>query len=157
MDKDKKLVVPEVNGDVLNKEDMIIANPNCSTIQMVVALKPLHDYAKIKRVVVSTYQAISGAGSEAIDEMKHQVKGDMAVKKLAYQILHNLIPQIDVAASTENDGITSTVKVQGPANDPLVSFSSSPELPQEEVLPFCDSHLYPALFWRRHDYTRYSP
>ena len=63
---------------------------------MVVALKPLHDYAKIQRIVVSTYQAISGAGSEAIDEMKNQLKGDMVPRKLAYQILHNLIPQIDV-------------------------------------------------------------
>ncbi|MBF0620207.1 MAG: aspartate-semialdehyde dehydrogenase, partial [Candidatus Omnitrophica bacterium] len=62
----------------------------------VVALKPLHDHAKIKRIVVSTYQAISGAGSEAIEEMKNQLKGNMAPKKLAYQILHNLIPQIDV-------------------------------------------------------------
>ena len=96
MDKDVPLVVPEVNPEDVKWHKGIIANPNCSTIQMVVALKPLHDYAKIKRVVVSTYQAISGAGSEAIDEMKHQVKGDMTVKKLAYQILHNLIPQIDV-------------------------------------------------------------
>lgn len=96
MDKAVPLVVPEVNPEDVKWHKGIIANPNCSTIQMVVALKPLHDYAQIKRIVVSTYQAISGAGSEAIDEMKHQVKGDMAVKKLAYQILHNLIPQIDV-------------------------------------------------------------
>jgi aspartate-semialdehyde dehydrogenase len=61
-----------------------------------VALKPLHDYAKIKRIVVSTYQAISGAGSEAIDEMKNQLKGDLTARKLSHQILHNLIPQIDV-------------------------------------------------------------
>jgi aspartate-semialdehyde dehydrogenase len=96
MDKDVPLVVPEVNPEDVKWHKGIIANPNCSTIQMVVALKPLHDYAKIKRIVVSTYQAISGAGSEAIDEMKNQVKGDMVAKKLAYQILHNLIPQIDV-------------------------------------------------------------
>ncbi len=98
MDKDVPLVVPEVNPEDVKWHKGIIANPNCSTIQMVVALKPLHDYAQIKRVVVSTYQAISGAGSEAIDEMKNQVKGHMAPKKLAYQILHNLIPQIDVFA-----------------------------------------------------------
>lgn len=98
MDKDVPLVVPEVNPEDVKWHKGIIANPNCSTIQMVVALKPLHDYARIRRIVVSTYQAISGAGSEAIDEMRHQVKGDMAVKKLAYQILHNLIPQIDVFA-----------------------------------------------------------
>jgi aspartate-semialdehyde dehydrogenase len=63
---------------------------------MVVALKPLHDQAKIKRIVVSTYQAISGAGSEAIEEMKNQLKGDMTAKKLPHRILHNLVPQIDV-------------------------------------------------------------
>jgi len=96
MDKDVPLVVPEVNPEDIKWHKGIIANPNCSTIQMVVALKPLHDYAKIKRIVVSTYQAISGAGSEAIDEMKGQLKGKMVPKKLAYQILHNLIPQIDV-------------------------------------------------------------
>ncbi len=96
MDKDVPLVVPEVNPEDVKWHKGIIANPNCSTIQMVVALKPLHDYAKIKRIVVSTYQAISGAGSEAIDEMKNQVKGDLTAKKLAYQILHNLIPHIDV-------------------------------------------------------------
>ncbi|MBF0569612.1 MAG: aspartate-semialdehyde dehydrogenase [Candidatus Omnitrophica bacterium] len=96
MDKDVPLVVPEVNPEDVKWHKGIIANPNCSTIQMVVALKPLHDYAKIKRIVVSTYQAISGAGSEAIDEMKNQLKGDMKPRKLAYQILHNLIPQIDV-------------------------------------------------------------
>ncbi len=96
MDKDVPLVVPEVNPEDVKWHKGIIANPNCSTIQMVVALKPLHDRAKIKRIVVSTYQAISGAGSEAIEEMKNQLKGDMAPKKLAYQILHSLIPQIDV-------------------------------------------------------------
>ncbi len=96
MDKDVPLVVPEVNPEDIRWHHGIIANPNCSTIQMVVALKPLHDYACIKRIVVSTYQAISGAGSEAIDEMKNQLKGDMKPRKLAYQILHNLIPQIDV-------------------------------------------------------------
>ena len=96
MDKTVPLVVPEVNPEDVKWHKGIIANPNCSTIQMVVALKPLHDYAKIRRIVVSTYQAISGAGSEAIDEMKNQLKGNMVPKKLAYQILHNLIPQIDV-------------------------------------------------------------
>ncbi|NLE65645.1 MAG: aspartate-semialdehyde dehydrogenase [Elusimicrobia bacterium] len=96
MDKDVPLVVPEVNPEDVKWHKGIIANPNCSTIQMVVALKPLHDAARIRRVVVSTYQAISGAGSEAIEEMKNQVKGDLTVKKMAHQILHNLIPQIDV-------------------------------------------------------------
>ncbi len=96
MDKDVPLVVPEVNPEDVKWHKGIIANPNCSTIQMVVALKPLHDRARIRRIVVSTYQAISGAGSEAIEEMKSQLKGDMTPRKLAYQILHSLIPQIDV-------------------------------------------------------------
>lgn len=72
MEKDVPLVVPEVNADVIKKHKGIIANPNCSTIQMVVVLKPLHDYAKIKRVVVSTYQAISGAGGKALIEFKNE-------------------------------------------------------------------------------------
>src|ERR1051325_10771308 len=96
MDKDTPLVVPEVNPEDIKKHQGIIANPNCSTIQMVVALKPLHDYAKIKRIVVSTYQAVSGAGAEAVEELRSQVKGDPAVKKFQHRIAHNLIPQIDV-------------------------------------------------------------
>lgn len=98
MEADIPLVVPEVNPEDIKlfKNKGIIANPNCSTIQMVVALKPLHDYAKIKRIIVSTYQAVSGAGSEAINELQHQINGDMAIQKFPYQILGNLIPQIDV-------------------------------------------------------------
>ena len=96
MDPSKKLVVPEVNGDVINREDKIIANPNCSTIQMVLVLKPLHDKYHIKRVVVSTYQSVTGTGVKAVDQMmneRKQVKGEMAYK---YQIDMNAIPQIDV-------------------------------------------------------------
>jgi aspartate-semialdehyde dehydrogenase len=101
MDPDVPLVVPEVNPQDIAKNKGIIANPNCSTIQMVVALKPLHDYAKIKRIVVSTYQSVSGAGSEAITELEEQTKAKTRgqapkVKKFQYQILENLIPQIDV-------------------------------------------------------------
>ncbi|MBF0484818.1 MAG: aspartate-semialdehyde dehydrogenase [Candidatus Omnitrophica bacterium] len=96
MHDDVPLVVPEVNPEDIRKHKNIIANPNCSTIQMVVALKPLHDYAKIKRIVVSTYQAVSGAGAEAVEELRNQIKGDMTVKKFQYQIAQNLIPQIDV-------------------------------------------------------------
>jgi len=96
MDKDVPLVVPEVNPQDIKKHKGIIANPNCSTIQMVMALKPLQDYAKIKRIVVSTYQAVSGAGAEAIEELRNQLNGNMAVKKFPYQIAHNLIPHIDV-------------------------------------------------------------
>lgn len=96
MDPDVPLVVPEVNPHDIKKHHGIIANPNCSTIQMVVALKPLHDFAKIRRVVVSTYQSVSGAGREAMDELAAQVKGKMKAEKFPYQILHNLIPQIDI-------------------------------------------------------------
>ncbi len=98
MDPDVPLVVPEVNPQDIKlfKKKGIIANPNCSTIQMVVALKPLHDYARIKRIVVSTYQAVSGAGGAAIAELQDQIAGKMDVKKFPYQILNNLIPQIDV-------------------------------------------------------------
>ena len=96
MDPTKKLVVPEVNANVLTAEDKIIANPNCSTIQMVVALQPLHAKYKIKRVVVSTYQSVTGTGKAAVDQLMNErngVKGDMAYK---YQIDLNVIPQIDV-------------------------------------------------------------
>ena len=96
MDPTKKLVVPEVNADVLTKEDLIIANPNCSTIQMVVALQPLHKKYQIKRVVVSTYQSVTGTGKKAVDQLFNErkgVEGEMAYK---YPIDLNVIPQIDV-------------------------------------------------------------
>ena len=96
MDPTKKLVVPEVNADVLTKEDKIIANPNCSTIQMVVVLKPLHDKYKIKRVVVSTYQSVTGTGVKAVTQLMNErkgVEGEMAYK---YPIDLNAIPHIDV-------------------------------------------------------------
>ncbi|MFH1540285.1 MAG: aspartate-semialdehyde dehydrogenase [Elusimicrobiota bacterium] len=102
MEKDVPLVVPEVNINALSQEKKIIANPNCSTIQMVVVLKPLHDAAKIKRIIVSTYQAVSGAGGKALDEFQNQTKcwakGEKtpAAVKLPYQIAFNVIPQIDV-------------------------------------------------------------
>jgi aspartate-semialdehyde dehydrogenase len=98
------LIVPEVNPDAIHdyKNKNIIANPNCSTAQMVVALKPLHDRARIKRVVVSTYQSVSGAGKEGMDELWNQTKGmyvpgqEVAPKKFSKQIAFNVIPQIDV-------------------------------------------------------------
>jgi aspartate-semialdehyde dehydrogenase len=96
MDPNVPLVVPEVNPEDIKKHKGIIANPNCSTIQMLVALKPLHDFASIKRIVVSTYQAVSGAGAEAVAELESQIKGKMDKKKFPHQIAHNLIPQIDV-------------------------------------------------------------
>ncbi|WPU93880.1 aspartate-semialdehyde dehydrogenase [Mucilaginibacter sabulilitoris] len=100
MDPTKKLVVPEVNANVLTADDKIIANPNCSTIQMVVALKPLHDKYKIKRVVVSTYQSVTGTGVKAVDQLFNERKGIDGPKVYPYTIDLNVIPQIDVF--TEN-------------------------------------------------------
>lgn len=103
MDPDVPLIVPEVNAAALERysKKNIIANPNCSTAQMVVALKPLHDAAKIKRVVVSTYQSVSGAGHEAMDELFRQtraifVNDEVEAKKFTKQIAFNVIPHIDV-------------------------------------------------------------
>ena len=97
MDPAKKLVVPEVNADVLTAEDKIIANPNCSTIQMVVVMKPLHDKYKIKRVVVSTYQSVTGTGKAAVDQLFAERTGDTSVPKVyPYTIDLNVLPHIDV-------------------------------------------------------------
>ena len=96
MDPSKKLVVPEVNAEVLTKEDFIIANPNCSTIQMVVALQPLHKKYTIKRVVVSTYQSVTGTGKKAVDQLFNERKGAEGEMAYKYQIDLNVIPQIDV-------------------------------------------------------------
>ena len=103
MDPDVPLIVPEVNADAVAgfTKKNIIANPNCSTAQLVVALKPLHDKAKIKRVVVATYQSVSGAGKDAMDELFSQTKSvftldEPASKKFPKRIAFNLIPQIDV-------------------------------------------------------------
>jgi aspartate-semialdehyde dehydrogenase len=96
MDQTKKLIVPEINASDLTKEDKIIANPNCSTIQMVLTLAPLHAKYKIKRVVVSTYQSITGTGVKAVQQLENEyagAKGEMAYK---YQIHRNAIPQCDV-------------------------------------------------------------
>jgi aspartate-semialdehyde dehydrogenase len=108
MQKNIPLVVPEVNSDALNKHENIIANPNCSTVQLVLVLKPLHDEYKIKRVVVSTYQAVSGAGKGAMDELFDQTKNfldkkNIVSKNFTKQIAFNLIPHIDVF---DKDGYT---------------------------------------------------
>ncbi len=100
MDPSKKLIVPEVNASALTKEDMIIANPNCSTIQMVVVLKPLHDLYKIKRVVVSTYQSVTGTGVKAVEQLMNERQGIEAERAYPYKIDLNLLPHIDVF--TEN-------------------------------------------------------
>ena len=99
MDPTKKLVVPEVNASVLREEDLIIANPNCSTIQMVVALQPLHLKYKIKRVVVSTYQSVTGTGKKAVDQLMEERNGvTLKADAMAYKytIDLNAIPQIDI-------------------------------------------------------------
>ncbi len=96
MDPDKKLVVPEVNANVLTPSDKIIANPNCSTIQMVVVLQPLHLKYKIKRVVVSTYQSVTGTGKKAVDQLMNERNGIEGEMAYPYPIDMNLIPHIDV-------------------------------------------------------------
>ena len=95
MDPSKKLIIPEINGDLISKEDKIIANPNCSTIQMLMALAPIHKKFGIKRVIVSTYQSITGTGVKAVQQLENEynnVEGEMAYK---YQIHQNAIPQCD--------------------------------------------------------------
>ena len=122
------LIVPEVNPEAVHdyKTKMIIANPNCSTAQMVVALKPLHDRARIKRVVVSTYQSVSGAGKDGMDELWDQTKGmyvpgqEVAPKKFQKQIAFNVIPQIDVfmedgTTKEEWKMVVETKKIMDPA------------------------------------------
>ncbi len=97
MDPTKKLVVPEINASELTKDDKIIANPNCSTIQMVLVMNPLHKKYKIKRVVVSTYQSVTGTGKKAVDQLMDERKGvDNGLKAYPYKIDLNLIPHIDV-------------------------------------------------------------
>jgi aspartate-semialdehyde dehydrogenase len=121
MDPTKKLVVPEVNADVLTAEDKIIANPNCSTIQMVVALKPLHDKYKIKRVIVSTYQSVTGTGVKAVDQMMNERKGIDGPMAYAYRIDMNALPHIDSFLDNgytkeEMKMVNETVKIMGDAN-----------------------------------------
>lgn len=102
MDPTKKLVVPEINAHVLTKEDKIIANPNCSTIQMVMVLNPLHLKYKVKRVIVSTYQSVSGTGKAAVDQLNGEIAnavnpGSVEVNAVyPYQIFKNALPQCDV-------------------------------------------------------------
>ena len=95
MDPSKKLIIPEINGDLISKEDKIIANPNCSTIQMLMALAPIHNKFGIKRVIVSTYQSITGTGVKAVRQLENEynnIEGEMAYN---YQIHQNAIPQCD--------------------------------------------------------------
>ena len=106
MDKNVPLVVPEVNPEAAFKHNGIIANPNCSTIQAVVALKPLHDAFKIKRIVYSTYQAVSGAGRQGYDDLQNGINGEPP-KKFPHPIAFNVLPHIDVFT---DDGSRSLMK-----------------------------------------------
>lgn len=138
MDPEVPLVVPEVNPEALKNHKGIIANPNCSTIIMVMALKPIHDLAKIKRVVVSTYQAVSGAGKEGIEELDNQIADHSAGKEMVanilpsaslpkhYPIAFNLIPHIDVFLDNdytkeEMKMVLETRKIMGDANMPITA------------------------------------
>jgi aspartate-semialdehyde dehydrogenase len=96
MDPSKKLVIPEINASELSSEDLIIANPNCSTIQMLMALKPLHDTYKIKRVVVSTYQSITGTGVKAVQQLENEYNNEKGEMAYPYPIHRNAIPHCDV-------------------------------------------------------------
>ncbi len=96
MDTDKKLIVPEINAHVLSSEDKIIANPNCSTIQMVMALAPLHKKFRMKRVVVSTYQSVSGTGVKAVRQLENEIAGISGEMAYPYQIHANALPHCDV-------------------------------------------------------------
>lgn len=121
MDPTKKLVVPEINGKTLTPEDKIIANPNCSTIQMVLALNPLHEKYKINRVVVSTYQSVTGTGVKAVEQLMNERKGVEGPKAYAHQIDLNVIPQIDVFLDNgytkeEMKMVKETVKIMGDSN-----------------------------------------
>ncbi|ARV09778.1 aspartate-semialdehyde dehydrogenase [Winogradskyella sp. PC-19] len=100
MDLDKKLVVPEINAGRLTKQDKIIANPNCSTIQMVMALAPLHATYKMKRVVVSTYQSVSGTGVKAVEQLENEIAGIKGEMAYPYPIAKNAIPHCDVFEET---------------------------------------------------------
>ena len=96
MDPDKKLVVPEINANALTSEDKIIANPNCSTIQMVLALAPLHRQYKMKRVVVSTYQSVSGTGIKAVEQLENEIQGIEGDMAYPHPISKNALPHCDV-------------------------------------------------------------
>lgn len=114
MDPSKKLVVPEINADELTKEDKIIANPNCSTIQMVMVLAPLHKKYKMKRVVVSTYQSVSGTGLKAVKQLENEIAGVKGEMAYPYPINRNALPHCDVFL--ENGYTKEEMKL---ANEPI--------------------------------------
>lgn len=102
MEPDKCLIVPEINAAILTKEDKIIANPNCSTIQLVLVLHPLNQKYDLKRVIVSTYQSVTGTGKAAVDQLNGEINGDDSVQKVyPYEIFKNALPQCDVFADDD--------------------------------------------------------
>ena len=103
MDNSKKLVIPEINGHVLSDKDKIIANPNCSTIQMLMVIAPIHWEYKIKRIIISTYQSVTGTGQKAINQLENESKGKNGAMIYPHQIYQNALPQCD---SFEKDGYT---------------------------------------------------
>lgn len=110
MEADKKLVVPEINASVLTKDDKIIANPNCSTIQLVMILHPLNQKFDVKRVIVSTYQSVTGTGKNAVDQLNGEIAGNNEVEKVyPYDIFKNALPQCDVFA--EDDYTKEEIKL----------------------------------------------
>jgi aspartate-semialdehyde dehydrogenase len=119
MDPDKKLVVPEINGHLLGPEDRIIANPNCSTIQMVMVLNPLHKKYTVKRVVVSTYQSVTGTGVKAVEQLMQERRGELPDQPAyPYQIDLNVLPHIDVFQENgytkeEMKMVKETTKIMG--------------------------------------------
>ena len=127
MDSTKKLIVSEVNSDTLTKNDYIIANPNCSTMQMLVVLAPLHKKFKIKRLVISTYQSVSGTGKNAIDQLYSERNGSNSEKIYPYSIDQNLLPHCDVFeeggyTKEENKLINETKKI---LNDNSIQITST--------------------------------
>ena len=126
MDSTKKLIVSEVNSDTLTKNDYIIANPNCSTMQMLVVLAPLHKKFKIKRLVISTYQSVSGTGKNAIDQLYSERNGSNSEKIYPYSIDQNLLPHCDVFeeggyTKEENKLINETKKILNDNNIQITS------------------------------------
>ena len=107
---DKRLIVPEINAEVLSKDDKIIANPNCSTIQLVMVLHPLNQKYKVKRVIVSTYQSVTGTGKNAVDQLNNEISGNKeGTKVYPYEIFKNALPQCDVFA--EDDYTKEEIKL----------------------------------------------
>ena len=127
MDPSKKLIIPEINGDILTRDDKIIANPNCSTIQMLMAISPLHRRFKIKRIVVSTYQSVTGSGIKAVEQLEAERQGKDKPRFYPHKIDMNCLPHIDVFepngyTKEEMKMVKETHKI---LNDPMVKVTAT--------------------------------